>query len=107
MTNEMIIFNSRLELMKDGKIGTTGRIMIIEDESGKKQISEPEEIHTFQRWKELGYKVKKGEHAIAKIMIWKYIEKKESQEEKEEESIQKEMFMKQACFFSPEQVEQR
>ena len=49
--------------------------------------------------------MKKGEHAIAKIMIWKYIEKKESQEEKEEETIQKEMFMKQACFFSPEQVE--
>lgn len=104
MTNEMIIFNERLNLMKAGKLGTTGRFLIVEDEKGKRQIREPEEIHTFQKWKELGFSVRKGEHAITKIMIWKY--KEEAKEKNEDEDKEEKIaFMKQAFFFSPEQVE--
>ena len=33
----------------------------------------PELIHTYQKWKELGYQVRRGEKAIAKFPIWKYV----------------------------------
>lgn len=104
MTNEMIIFNARLALMEDGKIGGTGRMMEIEDEDGeKRKIEEPEEIHTFLIWKELGFSVKKGEKAIAKFDIWKYTQKKKSEEKEDEEK--EHAFKKLAFFFSPAQVE--
>ncbi len=31
-----------------------------------------EEIHTFRRWKSMGYSVKKGEKSTIKFPIWKY-----------------------------------
>ena len=34
-----------------------------------------EELHTFQMWKSLGYKVKRGEHGI-ETRLWKYSNKK-------------------------------
>ena len=37
MTNEQIIFNNRMELMKEGIIGTTGKNIVIEDEEGRKK----------------------------------------------------------------------
>ena len=47
MTNEMIILNARFELMEEGILQGTGNIIEVEDENGeKKQIEEPEEIHT-------------------------------------------------------------
>jgi hypothetical protein len=52
MTNAQIIFNEAVELMKNGKIGTTGRQFEVEDENGNKMmLDEPEDIHTFQAWK--------------------------------------------------------
>lgn len=36
MTNAQIIFNEAVELMKNGKIGTTGRQFEVEDENGNK-----------------------------------------------------------------------
>lgn len=30
-----------------------------------------EEVHTFARWKQLGYSVKKGEHALFSTSLWK------------------------------------
>lgn len=36
MTNEQIIFNESVELMKSGKIGKTGRQFEVEDEKGNK-----------------------------------------------------------------------
>ena len=53
-----------------------------------------------------GYEIrrvfKKGQKAIAKFMIWKYVSKKS--EETEEENSK--MFMKVAAFFSSSQVEE-
>ena len=38
MTNEQIIFNESVELMKSGKIGKTGRQFEVEDEKGNKKV---------------------------------------------------------------------
>lgn len=105
MTNAQIIFNEAVELMKNGKIGTTGRQFEVEDENGNKMIlDEPEDIHTFQAWKKLGYCVKKGEKAVAQFHIWKCVSKEvENSEGMTEE--QKKMFMKKASFFSASQVQ--
>ena len=103
MTNEVIILQKRFEMMEAGLLGTTGRYITMENENGeKRQVLEPEEIHTFTAWKELGFSVKKGEIAAAKVMIWKYTVKKA---QTEEEQDKEKMFMKLASFFTPEQVE--
>ena len=64
-------------------------------------ISSDEEIHTYAKWRDLGYAVKRGEKAITKLTIWKHTVKvnKETQEEDAR------MFMKTAAFFSTKQVE--
>lgn len=105
MTNAQIIFNEAVELMKNGKIGTTGRQFEVEDENGNKMVlDEPEDIHTFQAWKKLGYCVKKGEKAVAQFHIWKCVSKETENSEGMTEE-QKRMFMKKASFFSASQVQ--
>ena len=101
MTNEQIIFSNRMELMKSGVIGTTGRNIVIEDDQGRKTLTkEPEEIHTYMEWKRRGYTVRHGEKHISKFTIWKSIPvKKEGEEPKEK------MIMKEAFFFKASQVE--
>ena len=59
-----------------------------------------EEVHTFARWKKMGYQVRKGEHAILKTTIWKAKERKA-----EDEETDLRMFMKTAHFFGRSQVE--
>ena len=55
MTNEQIIFNASMELLKDGIIKSTGRSFTFENENGEKiTVNEPEPMHTFAKWKELG-----------------------------------------------------
>lgn len=106
ITNEQIIFNARFELMGQGKIGSTGRMIVMQDDDGnEKEIPEPEIIHTFNGWKERGYKVKKGEHAVAKLGIWKYSEKPEDEDGKEKVGRGGYCFIKQSCFFAASQVE--
>lgn len=96
MTNEMIIFNERINLMDNGIIGNTGKKIILENENGeKKEILEPEEIHTYAGWKALNRQVKKGEKSIATILIWKHTTKKKKEDNEEEEK----MFMTKAFFF--------
>ena len=98
MTNAMIIFNNSVELMEQGIIGTTGRTVVVEDQNGnKKELKEPEAIHTYTKWKELGYKVQKGQKAVASFCIWKHTVKEASDETKEDES---KMFMKKHHFLS-------
>lgn len=104
MTNEQIIFMERVRLMNEGIIGKTGRVFEIKDSAGNvSTVEEPEELHTFKMWKDKGFAVKKGEHAIAKITIWKAKERKETEDG--EEDLR--MFMKTAAFFSKAQVERR
>ena len=68
---------------------------------GSGVISAEEEIHTFAKWKSLGYSVKKGEKAITKLTIWKHTSKVNAETQEEETA----MFMKKAHFFSTSQVE--
>lgn len=47
-----------------------------------------EEVHTFARWKQLGFKVKQGEHALFSTSLWKQTKGKrpenaETEEEKD------------------------
>lgn len=62
-----------------------------------------EECHTYNRWKAMGYQVRKGEHAAFKATIWKHGKKKVETEDGEEE--QGRMFMKAASFFTASQVD--
>lgn len=108
MTNAQIIFRQSIDLVEKGIIKGTGRMieMVLLNDDGteeKKMVEEPEPIHTFAVWKQLGYSVKKGEKAKASFMIWKYVQGKKK-EETEEEPEDK-MFMKKAHFFTFEQVE--
>lgn len=106
MTNEMIITQARIDLMKEGKIGKTGRVLTIVDAAGNKsQIEEPEELHTFAHWKENGFSVRKGEHAVARLLIWKHAGNVEIKEDGSEIDKSR-MFMKTACFFSRSQVDE-
>lgn len=110
MTNAMIIFNESVRLMEEGTIKGTGKFIEIEKEDGTtERLEMPEDIHTFNGWKERGYSVKKGEKAIAKFPIWKYTEKEKAEEEKTgnplEDAPITHMFMKMSAFFSFTQVE--
>lgn len=88
ITNNMIIENARANLIAAGLLDPA------------------HEIHTFQRWKALGYSVKKGEHAIAKFAIWKMGTKtKKADDGSEEEITTGRCFMKTSAFFSTAQVE--
>ena len=65
-----------------------------------------EEAHTFAKWKQLGYGVKKGEHAAFKANIWKHRSQKVENEDGEMVEMGR-MFMKKASFFTASQVEAR
>lgn len=105
MTNAMIILLEQCKLMDEGLLAGTGQFITIEDANGKRQIELPEPIHTFQGWKQLGYSVKKGEHAIARFPIWKHTEKRTAAEDGGEDKVNSKMFMKTAAFFKMSQVE--
>lgn len=108
MTNAQIIFNASVQLMNDGVIKGTGRIFQFEDESGNiHELEEPEALHTYAAWQEIGRQVKKGEKAKAAITIWKQgksytTTNKETGAEEEKEGR---MFMKNAYFFTFDQTE--
>ncbi|MBQ2176803.1 MAG: hypothetical protein II453_17735 [Alphaproteobacteria bacterium] len=102
MTNAQIILEESIRLMKEGKIKGTGEKFTVKyDDGTTKEFEVPEQIHTFATWKELGYVVKRGQKAIAKFAIWKYVSKKKENTDKEDSK----MFMKVAAFFSKSQVE--
>ena len=110
MTNAQIIFNAEQELAKEGKIRYTGRVITMRTTDGQAvEVPETEEIHTFQMWKQMGYMVRKGEHAVAKVTIWKHTGKKVETihtEDGDKTMVDKgKMFMKTAAFFSRGQVE--
>ena len=101
MTNAMIILVESVKLMEQGILKGSGIKGLTQD---GKEIELPEKIHTYQTWKALGYQVKKGSKAVAQFPIWKYINKK--QEENEEEAqANGHCFMKLSSWFTAEQVE--
>ena len=109
MTNESIIFNEAVKLMNEGKIKGTGKFVTVEISGENVTVEEPEDIHTFNGWKKLGFSVRKGEHSTIKFPIWKYTEKAKKEEEKTGNELEdapiKNMFMKTAAFFTASQVE--
>lgn len=109
MTNEQIILNNRVFLMEQGVLKGTGRKFMFNDEDGRREVELPEEIHTFQSWKQLGYMVKKGEHSVARFPIWqksrKRIEGKEGEDEEKRYEKGGYYYKKVAFFFTKDQVE--
>ena len=104
MTNEMIIMNESIRLMEEGVLHGCGQFVEVENEDGtKKTLELPEEIHTFNGWKSLGYSVKKGEKSRIKFPIWKHTTKKIEKDGEEEERSR--MFQKVSAFFTFDQVE--
>lgn len=63
-----------------------------------------EEVHTFAKWKQLGYKVKSGEHALFSTMLWK-MSNKRKKVESEEEEVTGHMYMCKSFLFGESQVE--
>lgn len=117
MTNEQIILNESLRLMEEGKLKGTGQYAEVDlGNNVKTTIELPEAIHTFKRWKELGYSVKKGQKSEIKITIWKHTTKMldtntgNTETDKMNQQIndqggQTSMFMKVSAFFTAAQVE--
>ena len=108
MTNEMIVLGQAIALAEDGKIGYTGEILTVEINGEEITMKEPEQIHTYARWKAMGYQVRRGEKAIAKFKVWKHVtpkKKNDDGEEKTASAARGKMFLKQAAFFSAAQVE--
>lgn len=110
MTNAAIIMAHSISLMEQGILHGSGIFgKVINEKGEEKEIELPEEIHTFAAWKKLGYSVKKGEHSSIKFAIWKYTEKGKKEEELTGNPIadapMKNMFLKQAYFFTASQVE--
>lgn len=96
MTNAQIIFSEEQSLAKQGIINYTGRVFETEDGI---EIKETESIHTYAGWQELGYQVQKGEKAVASFHIWKYVGKKDDEDEDK-------MFLKKSAFFKRSQVKE-
>lgn len=99
MTNDEIILEKQYELLHEGKIGTMtirGHLM-------------PEPIHTRRRWKELGYKVKKGEKPIAKFEVWRTPKTRvvaDAEGDLTEEAVKSTMRLEMAEFYAYYQVEE-
>ena len=116
MTNAQIILHESVRLMNEGILKGTGQKGYLETPLGPVEVELPEAIHTFQRWKELGFSVKKGEKSSIKIRIWKHTTKQldtntgnEATDKMNalinEKGGQSNMFMKTAAFFTFAQVE--
>ena len=102
MSNAEIIMRQSLELMNQGILKPTGQTFTMKTEDGQKvEVPEVEPIHTYNGWKELGYQVKKGEHAKASFMIWKYQGKKDEETGQEHGKC----WQRKAFWFTFDQVE--
>lgn len=103
MTNQMIIMKQQEELAKAGILNYTGRTLTAKLPDGSElEFKEVEPIHTYQRWKEMGFQVQKGEKAVAQFTIWKHTSKKNKETDEDESR----MFMKTASFFKQSQVKE-
>lgn len=105
MTNAMIILFESVKLMEEGKLKGTGQFVQVETENGIKRLEMPEEIHTYAKWRELGYQVRRGEKSEIKIRVWKYRGRVQTDEESGEEVQTGSCFMKLASFFTMAQVD--
>jgi hypothetical protein len=104
--------------MKEGKKAMTNDEMILKETALLQldgTLESNEVLHTFQKWKQLGYHVKKGEKAIITMKLWKYKKpKKESQpllgvgsDEETKEKNYSYYYLTNAYMFSSKQVEKK
>ena len=91
MTNVQIISLATAEFVKNGALKLIGGI--------------PEEIHTFEGWKERGFGVRKGEKSDIRITIWKHGTKK-IKDKDGNETEKSAMFLKESAFFRRSQVDE-
>ena len=116
MTNSQIILHESLSLMEQGILKGSGIFGEIETELGTITVELPEDIHTFQGWKERGYIVRKGEKSTIKFPIWKHTTKMlktdtgnaeldKMNAQINEQGGQTNMFMKMSSWFTFSQVE--
>ena len=126
MNNAQIIFSAAQELAEEGKINYTGRILkAVTAEGEEVEFKETEELHTYKEWQRLGFQVKKGQKAVAKITIWNWTSKKAKLTKEEADNINAMVvnadgskaqegdevetkghyYKKEAAFFSASQVE--
>ena len=91
MTNAQIIALATAEFLEKGTLKLADGI--------------PEEIHTFEGWKERGFSVRKGEKSDIRITIWKYGTKK-IRDKDGNETEKSSMFLKESAFFRRSQVDE-
>lgn len=77
---------------------------IIQNEKKLLGMGEFEPLHTFAKWKEMGFKVKKGEHATVCTKLWKPKAKKYT-DTNGEEKVENNFFLAKAYLFKLNQVE--
>lgn len=78
-------------------------LAILEQECRNRGITEV--VHTFAKWKSLGYKVKQGEHALFSTQLWKYSKRTKHNDETNEDEEKESMYMTKAFLFGESQVE--
>lgn len=101
MTNEQIITELAMQLYGEDKVM----------EMLSEGIEPP--LHTLQGWALRGFKIKKGEHAIAETKLWKKKKRKADKEASADESEEasgeiptnRDFYMCRAFLFGIEQVE--
>ena len=76
--------------------------MIIELYKAENGIDCP--LHTYIKWRSMGYQVKKGEKCMHRITIWKGCTKTVKNADGEE-IVSSKVIMKESCFFTLAQVE--
>ena len=91
MTNAQIIALATAEFVENGALKLIDGV--------------PEEIHTFEGWKERGFGVRKGEKSDIRITIWKHGTKK-IRDKDGEETEKSSMFLKESAFFRRSQVDE-
>ena len=91
MTNAQIISLATAEFVENGALKLVDGI--------------PEEIHTYEGWKERGFGVRKGEKSDIRITIWKHRTKKVKDKDGEE-TEKSSMFLKESAFFRRSQVDE-
>lgn len=96
MTNDEIIFTAAVGL----GLLTEEEVEEIFEEGGYELP-----LHTYAGWKDRGYQVKKGEKAVAKVLLWKPRPKRKKMGEEVAEEDKMKFLMVNSALFSKAQIE--
>ena len=108
MTNAMIILLKSVELMEQGVIKGTGQFREAEINGEIRKFEIPEEIHTYAKWKQMGYQVIKGQKSNIKFQVWKYQsgQQVEDTDDNQNEATGGRCYLRTASFFTRSQVKE-